>query len=363
MYRLRDSLKNLTYVFWVIAIFFVSGCNDGKHDEVDNKNKNETVVSDQYELDYYVDPDTQTGCRSYSDLDYDNVLLFTLHNPIDDRQRRAQVSMEACQRALVSDPENIELKLRYFGSKIYAGGYKSVAEMIEDGLFHAIGDGINQRLETAYLLSLYMKVQNYMETEKVTYEGLERELSKSENPRTIAKLANFFSTNWKKPGVQNTDKAVQYFEKAWSINKDILAGVFLGQINHIPGNGYFNPDLAYEYLVSVIDRCSPRGHGYLAVFYQGVYRGDEIQMKIAKDPNKTIELLEKARSKGNIFSQGELAAIYLDKDSDGFEYNPDKGIEYFCNLPQNRQKEWGWTRFSQIEFQVDCEAKTVTYKE
>ena len=328
------------------------------------------------------------SCLKLSEILYEGY-LYGLQT--EDSMTIRQQSRKACKEKLSHDPNDIVSHLNLIGSKYLLSEYtfeSLAAEKVEATVRRGVAEG----LEEARLLMGMMVGNKYFKDPLHRVEIL-LPLLKSKDPRMLAcvgidmqleksarydsldltiaykylpirlfeeakSLNNIMARNYGIviPYRQNFNYklAALAFERAYSINQDILSGFELARA-FMDGQGVKrNTAKALELLHSVIERGSPKGYSELALIYSIFTNiGNEVD-GFTKDEHTSIYYFEEAAKRGDNVSRAALANIYLD---DSIEYyNESRGVEIFCQIPPDKRQRFSViTVLGQKAITVKCE--------
>lgn len=326
-------------------------------------------------------------CLKMSEILYEGYLYGL---PTEDSIATRRQSEQACKEILINDPDDIQAHLNLIGSKYLLLKYTHenlVTEKVEE----IVRKGVDEGFEEARLLMGMMVGNKYfkdplhrveillpllkskdpkmlaavgidMQLEKSSrYDSLDLSIAHKYLPMRLFEEAKSLNNIL----VRNYVIAIHYrqnfnykiaalaFEKAYSLNKDILAGYELAVALMDSKGVKRDTAKALELLHSVLDRGSPKGYFKLALIYSIFTNiGNDVD-GFVKDEIQSIYFFEEAAKKGSVAAKSALANIYLD---DTLEYyDKVRGINWYCQIPsEERHILSGKTVLSQKAIEVNC---------
>ena len=329
------------------------------------------------------DPNT---CLKLSELLYEGYLYGYQTTPF--RQ-----SGQACEQLLTDTPDDFEARLNLIASRYLLSQY-TLERLKTEKVEETVRKGVTEGIEEARLLLGKMVGNKYFndplnrvdillpllkskDSKMLAVVGVDMQLEKSSRYDSLdlsiaykylpmrlfeeaRSLNNIIAKNYAIaiPYRQNFNYklAALAFERAYTINKDILSGFKLSHALMNSKGVKRDTEKALEILHSIVDRGAPKGHILLALIYSIFTSiGNEVE-GFVKDEKKSIYYFEEAAKRGDNVARAALADIFLDETTE--YYNKSKGIEIFCQIPDEKRQEFSVTTvLSKRKVRVDCETE------
>lgn len=384
-------MKNIISLLLLLVLSFplLSACDNEKPIQmISSVQKSENKLTDSSDRVPGSNLYEANTCLKMSEILYEGYLYGL---PTEDSMATRRQSEQACNELLTDDPKDIQTHLNLIASKYLLFKYTHT-NLATEKVEETIRKGVAEGFEEARLLMGMMVGNKYFEDPLHRVEillpllkskdpkmlaavGIDMQLEKSSRYDSLdlviaykylpmrlfeeAKLLNnilvrnyIMASNYRQNF--NYKIAALAFEKAYSLNKDILSGYELADALMNSKGVKRDTARALELLHSVVKRGSPKGYSELALIYSIFTNiGNDVD-GFMKDEVKSIYFFEEAAKRGCVAAQSALANIYLDESLE--YYDKVKGINWYCQIPPNeRNVLCEKTVFSQKTIKVKCE--------